>query len=142
MASEMDFPACGRVIAVNDSLITFVPEGTNYQLHLNPTAPYTGPMNKPVTGFIRAQGRKIWTVPSGGNFITPISGPPRIVQGRVRYVSDALIVLQASTGVIVELPTGPNSIDLTTGALGIGALANATLLPGATFELAATTATV
>lgn len=137
MPTEMDFPARGRVTAVNDNGVTFVPEGTNYELHLKTLAPFTGLMNKPVNGYVRAQARKIWTVSSGGNFITPIFGPPRIVQGRIRHLADGTMVLHAAAPVILELPTGANSIDLPTGALAVGSLANATLLPGATFELAA-----
>jgi hypothetical protein len=140
MPSEMDFPARGRVIAVDENRVTFVPEGTNYQLHLTSAAAFTGPLNKPLQAFIRAQARKLWTVPSGGNFITPIFGSPRIVQGRIRYLSETAMVLHAGAPVIIELPSGSNSIDPSTGPLGVGALANATLLAGATFELAAITA--
>ena len=59
-----------------------------------------------VHALIRGSGRKVWTVPSGGNFITPIMGPPKIVQGRVKYADEKQLVIQAGANVIIDLPRG------------------------------------
>src|SRR5262245_32179392 len=105
MPSEADFPASGKVTGANGNLVTFVPANTNYELQLQlADGTYTGPLNAPVKALIRVDARKIWTVPSGGNFITPIFGPPRIVQGRVRFLSDDTLVLHTGTNIIVNLP--------------------------------------
>ena len=80
--------------------------------------------------------RKIYTVPSGGNFISPIFGPPRIIQGRVRYLDETEMVVQAGVPVIVELPKDENAYDLVRGDLTVSSLVNVVVLPGARFELA------
>ncbi len=33
---------------------------------------YDGPTNTPVEAVVRVAARKVWTVPSGGNFVAPI----------------------------------------------------------------------
>jgi hypothetical protein len=82
------------------------------------------------------------TVPSGGNFISPIFGPPRIVQGRVRFLSANVLVIHAGTNLMVELPASDTAFDLATGAIGMGSMVNATILPGGTIALASKPAAV
>jgi hypothetical protein len=127
--------AHGKVTAAIDGLIKFVPANTTYALHL--AAPnYAGPLNTPVDGVIGVTARKAYTVPSGGNFITPIYGSPRIIQGRVRAVDGNTIVVQAGAPVHVRLPDESSGVELANGAIGVGSLVNVVALPGATFELA------
>jgi len=135
MASIWDFPAKGKVIEVRGSLIVFHPANTTYDLYLAGDA-YSGPLNTPVEILIRAKGRKLWTVPSGGNFIAPITGTPRTIQGRVRFIQDQTIVVQAGVPVAITLPANDSGIDLSTGAIGIGSLVNAMVMPGVSYELA------
>jgi hypothetical protein len=94
------------------------------------------PSPSTISCYIRCTGRKIWTMPSGGNFITPIFGPPRIVQGRVRYLDETQAVVQAGAPVIVSLPADANAYDLVNGPIIPTTIINATTLPGATFTLA------
>ena len=127
--------ARGKVTAVNDGIVTFVPYNTAYALHL--AAPgYAGPMNTLVDAVIRATARKAYTVPSGGNFISPIYGTPRTIQGRVRAVDGNTIVVQAGVPIHVELPAEATAVELRRGPITAGALLNVVALPGATFELA------
>jgi hypothetical protein len=84
----------------------------------------------------------MWTVASGGNFVTPIHGPTRIVQGWIKYLDNQLMVVQAGVPVVVQLPTDDSAYDLNNGALTVGSLVNATLMPGATFQLAVVGAAV
>jgi hypothetical protein len=137
MPSVNDFPVRGKVTEVTADGVQFAPAGGTYVLKLKWSKyRYTGPIGKPVEGLIRVTGRKIYTVPSGGNFITPIVGPPKIIQGLVKYIDDKQIVVQgaANVNVIVELPTGEYSIDLDDGRVRVGAIANVIAFPGATFE--------
>jgi hypothetical protein len=91
----------------------------------------------PVEGVIRVKARKAYTVPSGGNFITPIFGPPRIIQGRVRGVDGNGIVLHAGVAIQVELPAEASAVELANGSIAVGgAMVNVVALPGATFQLA------
>lgn len=126
--------ARGKVMGYRDGVVVFTPSNTTYELHL--AAPdYAGPLNTLVEGVIRAQARKAWTVPSGGNFIAPIFGPPRTIQGRVMAaVDDRTLVIRAGVPIVVELPENDRSIELTSGSITVSSLLNATVLPGARFE--------
>jgi hypothetical protein len=119
-------------------LVLFKPKGTTYELHLvHVRGPYGGPINSPVEAVVRLKARKVYTVPSGGNFVTPIFGPPRIVQGRVKLAQERTLVVQAGTNVnvVVELPSADAAIDLNNGPIVVGAMVNVAALSGATFEL-------
>ena len=131
-----DFATPGKVTAVKDGGVVFVPANTSYELHL--AAPsYGGPVGKPVKGVVRVRARKVWTVPSGGNFIAPIFGTPRIIQGRVRELGAGHMVVQAGALVRVELPNDEIVYDLADGPITVGRLVNVTALPGAAFEVGA-----
>ena len=135
MPTPADFPAKGKVLAKTDDAVTFAPAGSNYELSLLIPGGYSGPMNVPVDGLIRMRGRKLLTVPSGGNFISPIFGRPNTVQGRVKYADDKLVVLHASCPIVVELPTSDNALDLNNGPVTVGCMVNITICAGASFEL-------
>jgi hypothetical protein len=76
----------------------------------------------------------VYTVPSGGNFIQPISGEPRIVQGRVVWLSEKQLLLRAGTHVLVDLPREDSAIELGDGEIAVGSMVNVVALPGATFS--------
>jgi len=128
-----EFAARGKVTEAKDGTVRFAPSGTNYELHL--AAPgYAGPVGALTEGTIRVSARKVWTVPSGGNFIAPIFGPPRTIQGRVRAVSEQSIVVHAGTNLVVELPQSDAAYDLVNGPIAVGAMVNVMVFPGARFE--------
>ena len=124
------FVASGKVTSIKDGSVVFNPAGTNYELRLA-IATYAGPVNVPVKCCIRVTARKVYTVPSGGNFISPIFGPPRIVQGRVRWGDARRLVVHAGCPIHVELPQNDNAIDLDEGAIEVGRMVNVVCLPGA-----------
>lgn len=133
--STAGLAAQGKVKGVAGDLVMFAPSNTNYELHL--VAPgYAGPLNALTRGVVRAVARKAYTVPSGGNFISPIYGSPRTIQGRVRSVSGNEIVVQAGLPVHVTLPGDASAVELGNGAIAVGSLVNVVALPGATFEKA------
>jgi len=136
MPSLADFTARGKVIAVSDDSVVFQPKDTNYELRLVTKGKYDGPVNTPIDARVRATVRKLLTVPSGGAFASPIFGPPRTVQGRVRHVEDGAIVVQAGMPFVLELPSADHQLDLNNGPITVGHMVNAIVLPGATFELA------
>lgn len=142
MPTLADFPARGKVIEVRNGpsgpQIIFAPTNTTYHFYLAGT--YAGPLKTPVEILIRATGRKLWTVPSGGNFIAPISGTPRTIQGRVRLIEGQTIVVQAGVPVAITLPANDSGVDLNNGALGVGSQVNVMVMPGVSFELAAASA--
>jgi hypothetical protein len=127
--------ARGKITSAAGGVVKFAPSNTNYVLHL--AAPdITGPFNTLIEGAIRVVARKVYTVPSGGNFITPIFGPPKTIQGRVRALGDRSMIVQAGTPVHVELPAESSAVELANGVIYVGSLVNVVALPGATFELA------
>jgi len=143
MPTPFDFPARGKILRIENNLVVFAPAGTSYELHLVPAAAgdLPTPSAQTVSCHIRATARKIWTMASGGNFVTPIFGTPRIVQGRVRYLEENLAVIQAGCPVIVTLPADGTAFDLLNGPLAATGLVNATLIPGTTIEVVKSAAT-
>ena len=136
MASVSDFPTRGKIIAMQDRAVVFAPAGTNYEIRLDAEGSLEGaPIGVSIEALIRVSAKKVWTVPSGGNFISPIFGPPRVVQGRIRYLDEERMVVQAGVPIIVNLPADPAAYDLVRGLLTVGALVNVAAQPGATFEL-------
>lgn len=137
MPSVTDFAARGKVIGVEPGRIVFQPSNTNYEWHLaaaTGAGDWTGPRNEPVELVIRVNARKVYTVPTGGNFVQPIFGPPRIIQGRVKHVDGNTLVVHAAVPFVVTLPQADHAIDLNDGQIQVGRMANVVALPGATFE--------
>ena len=134
MAQTTARPATrGKLTAVKDGVVHFAPSGTNYELHLmTPGDP--GAVGRLVEGVIRVRARKVWTVPSGGNFVSPIFGPPRTIQGRVKSLSERELVVHAGVPIVVELPAEEQGYDLASGPIAVGVMVNVVALPGATFE--------
>ena len=134
MPKATDFPAVGEVLSRDDTSLIFNPQNTTYELKLeNPK--YDGPIGQRVEGLITVSARKVYTVPSGGNFIQPIFGPPRIIQGRVKYLDEREMVVQAGAPIIVQLPVEEDAFDLASGDLMVASLVNVVALPGARFAL-------
>jgi len=136
MASETDFPARGKVTEVRDGVVVFAPINTNYQLHLATAGgrAYDGPVNEWIDAVVRLNARKVMTVPSGGNFVEPIFGRPRTIQGRVKFLTTRSMVVQAGLPIVVSLPQADSGIDLGEGAIRVGSMVNVMALPGATIE--------
>jgi hypothetical protein len=130
--------ATGKVVEVKDSIVIFQPSSTNYQLYLQTARPYTGPVGQLIDARIRAKARKVYTVPSGGGFISPIFGSPRILQGRTLHVEERQIVIRAAVPVAIDLPQADDAIDLDNGPVTVGSMVNAVVFPGTTFELVTT----
>jgi len=121
----------GKVIANSNGVIVFKPTGSTYELHLKADA-YAGPMNEPVDVVIQGTARKVYTVPSGGLFVTPIMGTPKIIQGRVKDVTPTHVTLNCGGALVnIKLPTIEGSVELAQGAIQSGRIVNAVLLAGA-----------
>jgi len=129
------FLARGKVVEAKDSIVVFQPADTNYQIHLQTARPYTGPIGQLIDARIRAKARKVYTVSSGGGFISPIFGSPRTLQGRALHVEDRQIIIRAGVAISVELPQPETAVDLSAGPIAVGSMINVAALPGTTFEL-------
>lgn len=122
------------VSSTGDKLILNVAD-TSYQLLLDCAASLVAGEN--VRGTIIVKARKVWTVPAGGSFISPLFGSPRVVQGKVKVADGKRLIVQAGMAVCVELPGDPTAYDLKNGELSPGVMVNITTFPGARFEPAA-----
>ena len=117
--------------------MVFNPTGTRYELQLA-VGRFDGPLNKPVKALIHVVARKVYTVPSGGSYITPIFGTPRIIQGIVRQADTRSMVVHAgSCPFYVELPPAESAIDLDDGPIYLGKMVNIVCEPGARVEFIA-----
>ncbi|HSI31961.1 MAG TPA: hypothetical protein VK986_00095, partial [Tepidisphaeraceae bacterium] len=129
-------PARGKILRIEGDYAVFNPAGTTYEIHLlYPKGKAPTPSDRQTSVVIRATARKVWTVPSGGNFVTPIFGPPKIAQGRTKDLSDRQMILHAGVPIVVTLPTSEDAYDLQKGPLTVPGLVNCTLMPGATIEV-------
>lgn len=135
MASVSDFMAVGRVIDVEENAVVFQPVNTTYEWKLVTASRYDGPTDARIECRLTAKARKLYTVPSGGNFVQPIFGPPRILQGRIKHLEEGLMVVHGGAPFIVELPKDEDAYDMGSGFLAVGGLVNVVALPGARFEL-------
>lgn len=134
MTSERVSPSKGEIKRVENGRVVFCPVGTNYEHHLDVAEPWAGPVGRVVAGSCRAVARKVLTVPAGGNFVAPILGTPRTIQGRVVWLSEREIVVQAGALWHIRLPVDSSAIDLGNGPIEEGSLVNVIVMPGASFE--------
>ncbi len=122
-------------------IVAFQPRGTQYELHLAAGDDVTAKVSKPVKALVHVEARKVYTVPSGGNFVVPIVGATRIVQGRVIDLWEGgahgtgQLLVQAGAMVLVELPEDASAIDLANGPIEQGALVNVVAHPEASLRL-------
>jgi hypothetical protein len=79
---------------------------TSYELHLIPTGPITTPIGKRLIGKINLKARRIDTVGTGGQYIEPVLGRPRRVQGTVIRTENGAVIIDAGIPVHAT-PTDP-----------------------------------
>ena len=114
-----DAIARGVLLESHEHQIVLAIPRTDYRLHLVPTETIETPIGKAITGFIDVNARRIDHCRTGGNFIEPVYGSPRTVQGRVRAIdaeSNTLIV-QAKVPVRVKVRAPQNASDFEPGTL-------------------------
>lgn len=141
--SQIDIPAevsvSGKICGRKNGLAVFCPRNTRYEMHLViPPGQDLGPDNARIEAVVHASARKIWTVPSGGRFITPIAGTPRIVQGQVHRIDENRLIVYAGAAFIIEMPKNDSALDLARGEIVPGRMINVVLYPGASIEVIGT----
>ena len=124
----------GKVLRTEGDCLVFQPGNTNYELHLK-AGNYTGPIGTPVLCTIRVTARKVYSVSTGGNFIQPIFGTPKIIQGRVLSIEGQQLVMHAAAIIVVTLPGDETSIDLNSGGIAKGSMINVVAFAGATADI-------
>jgi hypothetical protein len=98
-------------------LITLNAPGTNYRNSFKFDG-LTPPIGKKIYGTIYAQGRKIEEVSDGGNYVEPLFGRPRRMQGLVLAQDTAKneLLVQAGYEVVVKLPDTQKAADFAVGS--------------------------
>jgi hypothetical protein len=121
----------GTLLEQSDDAIVLGLPGTDYRLHLVPTALISTTVGRRITGVIHAHAMRVDIVPSGGRYIEPVYGRPRRLQGRIIATDSHAnsITLACACAVECTLTADQKAADMP-----IGAIASFDVKPGATFE--------
>ncbi|MFO0831336.1 MAG: hypothetical protein U0637_05760 [Phycisphaerales bacterium] len=92
--------------ATRPAFLTFLIPNTNYELHLEPSGEVSGQVGRRLVGTIRVHARRIDVTRTGGQFIDPVYGRPRRMQGTVTAIHEGSLVVDVGTSVHV-VPTDP-----------------------------------
>ena len=104
-----------------DKVVLGIP-GTNYELSLDPGEGMNAEsceLGRRIRGRVHAKALKVHRPAAGGNFIEPVHGHPRIVQGTVlaNAPSSRQLLIDLVVPVWVELMDSQSTADFTTGDL-------------------------
>ncbi len=111
--------------------VTMAIPATDYRLQLQLRGDCDAEIGTSVRGQLHVQARRIDRCNTGGQFIDPVVGQPRVVQGRVRTIDAEAneLVVQAKIPIRVQV-----SDDQCATAFQIGDLVTFAVDPGATFS--------
>lgn len=118
--------------ATRPALIKLTFHNTNYELHLRPAGDQAAPfpeIGKRIIGTIKAQARRIDTVGAGGQYLEPVFGRPRRVQGTVTALKGDAVVIQAGVPIHCT-PTAPGQ---KASDFEVGDFVTCAVLDGASF---------
>lgn len=122
-SAQVGAPAPHRARGVLDaqsegSIVMRIP-GTDYQLRLGVYKPVAVEIGKRLVGTIRATARKIDSVGSGGEYIEPVYGEPRRIQGSVLAIdgADQTIVVKACVPISVKVGAGQRADQFEAGQM-------------------------
>ncbi|MFG0328264.1 MAG: hypothetical protein ACF8PN_00040 [Phycisphaerales bacterium] len=122
--------ATGTLLEKTADLVVLGVPGTDYRIHLKPTAPVAAEVGDRIRGVIRAHARRIDICHTGGAYIDPVYGRPRNIQGRVigADLRAGSIVVKAAVPFVTRLRSPQRPDDFPAGELVTFAID-----PGATF---------
>lgn len=115
--------------AARPGYIVLAIPNTSYQLHLRPTADVSARLGKRLIGTIRVQARRIDVVGTGGEYMEPVMGRPRRVQGTVVGLTASHLIVDAGTKIHLQ-PLDPRQ---SPSSFQVGQLVSCDVLDGATF---------
>lgn len=116
--------------ATKPAMVTLAIPNTSYELHLVAVGTPIAKPTKRSIGRISARARRIDVVTTGGQYIEPVMGRPRRVQGTVIAMEGSAIVVDAG----VPIHCTPNDPRQKSGDFLPGDLVSFDVLDGATFE--------
>ncbi len=129
------FPTTCRatLLGASDGRVVIRPPSTEYALTFDLPAGIACPVavGSRIAGKISARAQKMHFAHAGGEFVEPLVGSPRIVQGKIREVDAArnALLIEAIVPMWMSLAEGQRACDME-----LGALMNFYVEPGATFQ--------
>lgn len=114
------------------AMIKFAVPNTSYELHLLPDGAVHSNIGKRLIGVIKASARRVDVVGTGGQFVEPVFGRPRRVQGTVVGLTADAIVIDAGVTMHLSLTDARQN----PGQFSPGQLVACDVLDGATFKSA------
>lgn len=116
--------------ATKPAHLTFLVPNTSYELHLRPVGAISAQVGKRILGVIKAQARRIDVVSTGGQYVEPVFGRPRRVQGTIIAIESGAIVVDAGVPIHCA-PTDPRQ---KADQFQVGQFVSFDVLDGASFE--------
>lgn len=122
-----------RLESLSDGVAAFSVPGTQYRLDLAVAGGLDGSVGRRVRGRVRGRALRMHRAGAGGNFIEPLQGRPRIVQGTVLAVDPGAneVILDLVVPVRVAMQAGQSATAFSTGDV-----VNFYMEPGTRFEAA------
>ena len=117
--------------ATKPAYIKFAVPNTSYEMHLIPSAPVAVAPGKRLIGVIGVKARRIDVVDTGGQFLEPVFGRPRRVQGTVIRAENGAVVVDAG----VPIHITPTDARQRAEQFTPGQLVSCDVLDGATFSV-------
>ncbi len=112
-----------------DRIVLGIP-GTDYRLHLNVNRPVDAKVGSHIAGRIEVHARRVDVTHTGGQFIDPVYGRPRNIQGCVveTGLEHPMMVVKAVVPLHVRVrpPQKPSDFE-------VGSIVNFAVDPGAVF---------
>lgn len=112
------------------SCLIFEVPNTSYQLYLRPGGEVTTPKGKRLIGTILAQAKRIDVVTTGGQYVEPVTGRPRRVQGTVVGVEGNAVVVDAG----VPIHCTPTDARQSASQFQVGQFVSFDVMDGASFK--------
>jgi hypothetical protein len=112
------------------SCLIFEVPNTSYQVYLRPEGEITAAQGKRLIGIIKAQAKRIDVVTTGGQYVEPVMGRPRRVQGTVVAVEGGAVVVDAGMPIHCT-PTDPRQ---SASQFQVGQFVSFDVMDGASFK--------
>jgi len=116
--------------ATKPGYIKFAVPNSSYELHFRAVGAITAQPGKRLVGIVRAQALRIDQTDTGGQFIEPVMGRPRRVQGTVIGVKSGAVIVDAGIPIHCT-PTDPRQ---TADKFTPGQFIGFDVMDGASFE--------
>ncbi len=109
----------GKILAVEEGMITLGLVNTDYQLRLMVGADFDVAVGTRVAGVVSANAKRVDKIGAGGKYIDPVYGRPRRLQGKVVAVSreDNTITVNGGCAIVCRLMESQKAKDYAMGEI-------------------------